>query len=280
MSYRIVAAALLAALGLSARGALAAQPLLSLQDLLWVNAPKGSDLATFYPDRAQRMGKEGFAAVNCTVLAGGALSDCAVATEFPTAFEFGAAAIKITRYYRVSTVDKHGNDIVGRRLAIPMDFKLGGAIYVPGTPQPSPPPAPPLRTSGPAAMIMTAVVQGSRPVAYPIWTAVPSRSTLASLYPERAQRMLKTGFAQVSCTVASDGALGDCRVTDEFSTGFGFGAATIRAAQSIRVSTVDHDGNNTVGRSVLVPIDWKLHGGSVFMAPTPPAQATTPAARP
>jgi TonB family protein len=123
-----------------------------------------------------------------------------------------------------------------------------------------------------AALGASAQGTDNSPVANPTWVATASKANFAFFYPEKAQRMHTEGDATAICTVGADGSLGDCKIVAETSPSFGFGAATIRVAKFFRVSPTDRDGHTIVGRSVLVPISWKLNGGSAFAGPAPQPQ--------
>ncbi len=105
------------------------------------------------------------------------------------------------------------------------------------------------------------------PVANPIWVTTPDSYTLSFFYPDKAARMGKTGETTAACKVVSDGQLIDCKIVAETPIGLGFGPATIRAVRSCRVNTVDMDGHDITGGSVLASISWRLDGASRFVEP-------------
>lgn len=60
---------------------------------------------------------------------------------------------------------------------------------------------------------------------------------VAPEFPERAvTRGVTRGSARISCTVATNGALEDCRIDQETPEGFGFGASALQAARRSRAS--------------------------------------------
>lgn len=72
-----------------------------LDDGEFVRAPSGDDVAAYYPDRAQRMGQDGTAAIACRVTTQGSLTDCTIVSEEPAGFGFGASALKMAHIYKL-----------------------------------------------------------------------------------------------------------------------------------------------------------------------------------
>ena len=65
----------------------------------WQQTPR--DLARYYPRRAQQMAIKGSATLDCLVDLTGRLG-CSVVAESPAGWNFGAAALRISRDYRMS----------------------------------------------------------------------------------------------------------------------------------------------------------------------------------
>lgn len=61
----------------------------------WLERPNGGDFARHYPRRAIERNREGRVVLDCTVAATGRLA-CAVASEEPSGWGFGAAAVEIS----------------------------------------------------------------------------------------------------------------------------------------------------------------------------------------
>lgn len=85
----------------------------------WLRQPR--DLARYYPPRALARSITGQVVLDCLVDANGALN-CAVASETPTNWGFGDAALRISRDYRMVPAMRDGQSVEARyRMRVPFE---------------------------------------------------------------------------------------------------------------------------------------------------------------
>ncbi len=90
----------------------------------WLSRPDARAMAQYYPERAQRLGKSGSATINCTVAANGTISSCSVVSETPDNYGFGAAALKLSRFFKMKPQMVDGQAIAGGTVVVPIQFRL------------------------------------------------------------------------------------------------------------------------------------------------------------
>ena len=90
----------------------------------WVSRPNGDEVNSVYPDRAQRMGVSGRAELSCTVTEKGTVTGCSVVSEDPSGQEFGNAALKLTRYFKMRPQQRDGQPVGGAKVTIPIRFTI------------------------------------------------------------------------------------------------------------------------------------------------------------
>jgi periplasmic protein TonB len=67
------------------------------------------------------------ATIECAANANGTLSEYTVLSETPADQEFGSAAFKLSRLYKMGPTDADGSSVAGRRVALPVAFTASPA---------------------------------------------------------------------------------------------------------------------------------------------------------
>ncbi len=167
----------------------------------WLRKPDGNALAAVLPQRALETGTSGVAKIRCDVADDGNLVDCAVESETPAGFGFGAAALLLAPNFQMKPRLVDGKPQPGGTVTIPLRFELpeeGGFIQ-----------------SGGALKIM----------AWAPWRAAPSAEAFRSAFPARAAAQKVYGRVALRCGVSAEGQLKNCEATSETPGGWGFEAA-------------------------------------------------------
>jgi protein TonB len=90
----------------------------------WQRKPSGEDIARYYPERAQRMNVEGRATISCQVSAKGTLESCSLVSEDPSDQDFGSAAMRMSKLFRMKPKTADGAPVEGGTVRIPIRFQL------------------------------------------------------------------------------------------------------------------------------------------------------------
>jgi protein TonB len=91
----------------------------------WIERPNASDFTRYYPPRALSDGQGGRVLLSCVVGANGRI-DCSVASEDPSGYGFGQAALRISRHFRMSPRLEDGRPTEGGRVRVPISFQVSG----------------------------------------------------------------------------------------------------------------------------------------------------------
>jgi protein TonB len=90
----------------------------------WLRRPSGEDVARFYPERALRLEVPGRALLQCMVTAKGTVTGCAVQSEDPMGYGFGAAALNLSKLFQMKPRMEDGQAVEGATVKIPIAFRI------------------------------------------------------------------------------------------------------------------------------------------------------------
>lgn len=102
----------------------ASPPVLTAQPIQWQKAPGKAELSYYEPDRAQRMAQSGNSAMTCQLVAAGSLTECAISAESPTGFGFGAATLRLARFFKAAP-DTQNRSV---SVSVHWDYRGGSTI--------------------------------------------------------------------------------------------------------------------------------------------------------
>ena len=95
-----------------------------IRNPVWVRRPTAEEAGRLYPERALNRGIAGSATLWCGIRADGTMTDCQVVDESPAGWRFGAAALSMAKFFRISPKTVDGKAVEGSRVRIPVVFSL------------------------------------------------------------------------------------------------------------------------------------------------------------
>lgn len=177
---------------------------------MWVIRPTTMPVDIFYPVPANEQSVAGRVALACTPRADQRM-DCQVASETPTGWGFGQAALGMSHSFRVEPNMRDGH-VIGTP---------HGAVNLAFSPFPS------------------GAATGAR-LDLPLWEAAPNAEAVQAAWLEGKNHPGARGRAVLSCTVDAERAL-DCQAVRESEAGLGLGRAAMALASQFRVSASEQD---------------------------------------
>ena len=209
-------------------GPLAMRNVTMLDNPVWAQAASYDDMVRAYPPKAGKL--DGYAAVHCMVLRGGALNGCQIIKEDPGKLGFGAAAVTLARQFRVApeTLAKHYTSSLW--VDVPIRF------FAPGS-------------------------AAERTVVSPVWMAGMDPGRAPKVYPpEAAAAGVTSGRGVARCTVGADGSLTNCAPETAEPPGLGFSEAAVKLASTMKMAPWSADAAPVDGATVRVGIRLNLKG--------------------
>lgn len=193
---------------------------------IWVQAASFEDLTRSYPTNAGSV--EGYAVAHCRVTRSGELAECQTIKEVPSKLGFGAAALRLTRKFRVLP------ELAQTPAPTPLWVDL------------------PIRFPPPES-------ETQRLVRAPIWLVKFDPTNAPKVFPpEAAAQGLTTGLGVARCLVAPDGGLSDCSPSRGDPDGFGFSEAAVTLASVMKMNLWSADASPVVGAMALISIRLNL----------------------
>jgi len=178
----------------------AAGPINSIDPLAalprFIERPNGVQFSSAYPHGAANVGMGGRAVLHCEVASTGRLEKCAVSRESPTGAGFGAAALGLSKYFRLDP---------GEGKITELDLPIGFA---------------------------TSISEDEQFVTGP-WLEAPSFADVGAAYPDIGGGV--AGEAVLHCALTREGALRDCRAIYQQPVGRDFDKAAMSLAHLFRM---------------------------------------------
>lgn len=90
----------------------------------WLSRPSPEQMARYYPTGALEDGVQGRVVLSCRVTVKGTLEACAPVSETPAGQGFGEAALKVSRFFRMSPQMVDGRPVDGASVKVALSFAI------------------------------------------------------------------------------------------------------------------------------------------------------------
>lgn len=209
----------------------------------WMTAPTAEAVAAAFPKQAVGKAASAHVVLRCALRDDGALKACDTVSETPKLQGFAMAAKELTKAFR-AYVDPKKDKLADLRVDVPFDFRDPSQL------------APPTE------------------VYDPLWLRRVNPAYVAQLYPAAAVKAgVRSGMADVECTVQHDGALKPCVVVSEQPAGLGFGDAALIVAGVMQMNPWTAQGTPVDGARIRLPVRLELPADATATAPAQPQPA-------
>jgi len=208
----------------------------------WMTAPTAQELAAAFPKGAIGKTASAHVVLRCGFRDDGGLRSCDTVSETASDRGFADAARALTKDFR-AYVNPKKDKLSSLRVDIPFDFRDPS--------QPAPP----------------------NEVYDPLWLKTINPAYVAQLFPAAAVKAgLRSGKADVECTVQHDGSLKDCTVVAEQPAGLGFGDAALTVAGVMAMNPWTAEGDPVDGARIRLPVRLELPADAPAAAQPAPAK--------
>ena len=194
--------------------------------------PAPGAAATLYPAQARKAALEGFVDLRCIGRPEGRFADCTVLDEDPKGAGFGEAAVAAAAHVQLPPTAGDLKALENRPTILPFLFDIEEREQLLFKPN---------RAD---------------------WEQKPQGVDIARVYPQDAVQADREGNTVISCEIAADGRLVNCRSLGESPYGWGFKGAALALAPIFKLKTTLSDGRPLpVGATIRIPIGFRLPKG-------------------
>lgn len=189
----------------------------------WLQAPSHAQVRAAYPKKAKGAGS---VLLICEAVKTGEIKNCR-AEKSDGDSGFRSAAISLSHGFRVDLSGIGPNDL--RNLTTQVLIRFDATDATDAT--------------------------GAQVLAKAKWTQLPGLADFDALYPAKAKAGgVMTGVGVVSCQVAVNGTLEECRLVSEDPPGLGFGEAAMKLVEGFRLNPWTDDGRPVDGARISIPV--------------------------